>query len=75
MSKLTYATKQVIIPFTADAYPPPIGDVRLVGGVYSFEGRLEIFVNDTWGTVCHDRFGTEDAMVVCRQLGLETSST
>ena len=62
------------ISTTDDPYPPPTGDVRLVGGVNNYEGRLEIFVNDTWGTVCSDRFGNEEAMVVCRQLGLETTS-
>ena len=59
---------------TDDAYPPPTGDIRLVGGVNSFEGRVEIFVNGTWGTVCQGHFGHEDAAIVCRQLGLEASS-
>ena len=59
---------------TAVAYPPPTGDIRLVGGLYDYEGRVEVFVNDTWGTVCRDHFTTEDAIVVCRQLGLDPSS-
>ena len=44
---------------------------RLVGGVRGYDGRVEVFINDTWGTVCNDSFGTEEATVVCRQLGLE----
>lgn len=45
------------------------GDVRLVGGSIGREGRVEICVNNRWGTVCHDHWGDWDAIVVCRQLG------
>lgn len=32
-------------------------------------GRLEILMDDQWGTVCDDYWGINEAEVVCRQLG------
>ena len=52
------------------------GDVRLVGGATSNEGRVEICINQVWGTVCrstlsiyYNSFGVQEGHVVCRQLG------
>uniref|UniRef100_K1QLG7 Neurotrypsin n=1 Tax=Magallana gigas TaxID=29159 RepID=K1QLG7_MAGGI len=47
---------------------------RLVGSNVSFEGRVEVYLNGSWGTVCDDGFGMTDADVVCRSLGFPGSS-
>ena len=54
----------------------PTGQVRLVDGSLQQkdEGRLEICVNNQWGTVCDDSWDDRSATVVCRQLNSNESS-
>ncbi|ELT95811.1 hypothetical protein CAPTEDRAFT_79363, partial [Capitella teleta] len=41
----------------------------LVNGTKIGEGRVEIFHDGEWGTVCDDNFDEHTASVVCRSLG------
>lgn len=45
------------------------GTVRLRDGPSSLEGRLEICLNNAWGTVCDDEFTSDEAIIVCAKLG------
>lgn len=55
--------------------PQPAVQVRLVSGskTNARAGRLEVWHNGRWGTVCSDFFGAQEACVVCRQLGYNTA--
>ena len=43
--------------------------IRLQGGSYSNQGRVEVYCNGQWGTICDNGFGSNDALVLCKQLG------
>ena len=47
---------------------PPYRQIRLMDGKTHFEGRVEIFHDNKWGTVCDDSWDINDAKVICREL-------
>ena len=44
--------------------------VRLVDGNGPGEGRVEIYYNNSWATVCNDGWDDTEASVICKQLGV-----
>ncbi|XP_059051409.1 protein bark beetle isoform X2 [Achroia grisella] len=55
---------------TTPSYSEPIVPIRLLGGRTQHEGRLQVRIDDKWGTVCNYRWNIINAGLVCNQLGL-----
>ena len=47
--------------------------VRLVGTNVSHVGQVEIQYKGTWGAICRDYWGIDDAHVICRMLGYKAA--
>ena len=47
----------------------PEGEVRLVGSILPYQGRVEYCQNGRWATICRRAWDNSDAAVVCHSLG------
>ena len=45
------------------------GQIRLINGSNNASGRVEVCLGDSWGTVCDDGWDSNEATIVCRELG------
>lgn len=69
MTRMEYLLWFSLIDISVNVSNCDHGALRLVNGPIQSEGRVEICINGVWGSVCDDSWGTNDANVVCRQLG------
>lgn len=58
-----------LVQAQSESQQPKI-QLRLAGNKRKhYEGRLEVFYNNEWGTICDDDFSILAAQVACRELG------
>lgn len=75
MGKQEFLFKSLVFSCTLLTLATGMAHVRLSGSKNPWEGRVEVFHNGTWGTICsgwywrHWPWDSSEADVVCRELG------
>ncbi|XP_022082373.1 deleted in malignant brain tumors 1 protein-like isoform X2 [Acanthaster planci] len=74
--KCTVENSAGVICWNPDDFPSYAknhGIFRLSGGPVSTAGRVEVFFNGSWGSICDEQWDVEDADVLCKQLGCDAA--
>ena len=68
--KIFFILTEITLLYFIPEYDPADGfPIRLVDGPTNNTGRVELYIDNEWGSICDDGWSNEDAKVVCHQLG------